>query len=392
LSLELPDNFDLKTIELYTVYAEKNKLFRRHGKCVGKGSTANVRAVHKKCGSSSEFFAVKEFRGKSSSEKAEEYEKKVKSEYCIAKSVHHPNIVETFCLCTHNGRWIQVMEFCEQGDLFGLVNQKYLAKNDRLVDRLCLFKQLIHGLDYLHNNGIAHRDVKLENLLLTKDSKLKITDFGVAEVFSGIHPGLKSAEGRCGKEMGVVRLCAPGICGSPPYIAPEVLAKQGEFHLDSIALKSLNRQSGGYDPRPLDVWGAAIVMLCMCANGFLWERAVAGSSPAYDNLLNGWAKWNSKHLDSLVITETDYPYVKYFDNHINPPALRRLLLTMLNPDPAQRVTMAAVANNRWLRIVECCQKETFGDGPASKSTSGTEKMVRLVQHNHGPPTRTHKIV
>jgi serine/threonine protein kinase len=171
---------------------------------------------------------VKEFRGKSTTEKEEDYEQKVKSEFLIAKSAHHPNIVETFRLCTHNGRWNQVMEFCGQGDLFGLVSQKYLSQEEHFSDRLCLFKQLIQGLNYLHNHGIAHRDVKLENILITKDSKLKITDFGVSEVFAGIHPGVRSAGGHCGKDMSEVRLCAPGMCGSPPYVAPEVIAKNGK--------------------------------------------------------------------------------------------------------------------------------------------------------------------
>ena len=228
LSLNLPDDPNLEVVDLHTVYAEQSKLFGRHSKSVGKGATANVRVVHKKGDHTGEVYAAKEFRGKSPNEKAEEYEKKVKSEYCIAKSVRHPNIVETFCLCTDHGRWIQIMEFCDQGDLFSLVSQKYLSQDDHLPDRLCLFKQLVQGLKYLHDNGIAHRDVKLENLLLTKQSKLKITDFGVSEVFSGLHPGLRLSDGRCGKDMGEVRLCAPGICGSPPYIAPEVIAKQGE--------------------------------------------------------------------------------------------------------------------------------------------------------------------
>jgi protein-serine/threonine kinase len=52
----------------------------------------------------------------------------------------------------------------------------------------------------------------------------------VSEVFSGIHPGLRAAGGQCGKEMGEVRLCAPGICGSMPYIAPEVVQKAGMFY------------------------------------------------------------------------------------------------------------------------------------------------------------------
>ncbi|PSS14814.1 hypothetical protein M430DRAFT_104175 [Amorphotheca resinae ATCC 22711] len=370
LSLSLPDDFTVDVVELYSEYTDRIKLLGRHGKSIGKGATANVRLMQRK--GSGELYAVKEFRGKSSNESAENYEKKVKSEYSIAKSVHHPNIVETFRLCTHSGRWNHVMEFCDQGDLFSLVNQKYLATDAHRVDRLCLFKQLIQGLNYLHNHGIAHRDVKLENLLVTRDSKLKITDFGVSEVFSGIHPCLRAAGGQCGKEMGEVRLCAPGICGSPPYIAPEVIAKRGE-----------------YDPRPLDVWGAAIVMLCMCANGCLWDKAVAGSSPLYDDLVNGWAKWNTTHSDAPEITESDYPHVNFFDSHIKPPALRRLLLTMLNPDPTERVTMAAVANNRWLKHVECCQVDGYDDPTvlidASKSRSCTNKLPKVVHHNHLPP-------
>ena len=228
MSLNLPDDFTVDVVELYTEYTDQSKIVGRRGKHVGKGATANVRLMHRK-GCPGKVYAVKEFRGKSTNEKAEDYEQKVKSEYSIAKSVHHPNIVETFRLCTHNGRWNHVMEFCDQGDLHSLVTQKYLSKEDHLADRLCLFKQLIQGLNYLHKNGIAHRDIKLENLLITKAGKLKITDFGVSEVFAGIHPGLRSAGGQCGKEMGEVRLCAPGMCGSPPYVAPEVIAKKGKL-------------------------------------------------------------------------------------------------------------------------------------------------------------------
>lgn len=227
MSLSLPDDFTVDVAELYSEFSDQSMLIGRRGKSVGKGATSKVKLMNRK-GYSSEVYAVKEFRGKSSTEKSEDYEQKVKSEYSIAKSVHHPNIVETFRLCTHNGKWNHVMEYCDQGDLFNLVSQKYLHKEDHKVDRLCLFKQLTQGLNYLHNNGIAHRDVKLENLLITKDSKLKITDFGVSEVFAGIHPGLRSAGGQCGKEMGEIRLCAPGMCGSPPYVAPEVWEKTGK--------------------------------------------------------------------------------------------------------------------------------------------------------------------
>ncbi|CZS91585.1 related to serine/threonine-protein kinase hal4 [Rhynchosporium graminicola] len=378
LSMNLPDTFIVDEVELYSEFSDQSKIIGRRGKTIGKGATANVKLMHRRGGI--EAFAVKEFRGKSSKEKTEDYEQKVKSEYSIAKSTHHPNIVETIRLCTHNGRWNHVMEFCEQGDLFGLVSQKYLSREDHLVDRLCLFKQLIQGLNYLHTHGIAHRDVKLENLLLTKDSKLKITDFGVSEVFAGKHPGLRSAGGQCGKDMGEVRLCPPGMCGSPPYVAPEVIAKTEE-----------------YDPRPLDVWGAAIVMLCMTANGVLWNEAKEGSSPMYDDLFRGWTKWTSGHsTEEKDITESDYPYVAFFDQHISPPALRRILLTMLNPDPSRRASISTVVKNRWMKNVECCQANSHDDSRAciDASKMSGKAVAKVVHHNHLPPSNHlgHKLV
>ena len=391
LSVNLPDDFELEVVELHSLYAEESKLPGWHGKSVGKGATANVRLIRKRGGHTGEVYAAKEFRGKSCNETVKEHEMKVKSEYCIAKSVHHPNIVETFCLCTNHGRWTQVMEFCERGDLFNLVSQKYLSHDDHLAERLCLFKQLVRGLTYLHNNGIAHRDIKPENLLLTRYCRLKITDFGVSEVFSGLHPGLGSACGQCGRDMGEVRLCAPGICGSSPYIAPEVIARQGESGISTVGVWQLIRKLAAYDPRLMDVWGAAVVMLCICSNGILWEKAVAGNSPTYDSLVNGWTKWNSTHPEGFRITEMDYPHVGFLDTRINPPALRRLLLTMLNPDPSQRVTITGVANNRWLKVVECCQSDTLESAPveidASKSSS-LQNNLKAIHHSHQPP-RSH---
>lgn len=227
LSLSLPDDFLVDVAELHSEYKDQSKIIGRRGTLVGSGGSANVKLMYRK--NTEELYAVKEFRGKGSKEIASEYEKKIKSEFTIAKSAHHPNIVETFRLCKYKGRWFDVMEYCEGGDLFSLVQQRYLSKEERADDRRCLFVQLIRGIDFLHGNGIAHRDIKLDNLLITKDSKLKITDFGVSEVFCGLHPGMRAAGGHCGRDMKDVRLCTPGISGTKPYLAPEVLSKKGEL-------------------------------------------------------------------------------------------------------------------------------------------------------------------
>ncbi|KFH46975.1 Serine/threonine-protein kinase-like protein [Hapsidospora chrysogenum ATCC 11550] len=371
MSLSLPDDFTVDVAELLSEFEYQRKFLGRHGKHLGKGAASKVTLMARK-GCPDELYAVKEFRSKNKSESKEDYEKKIKSEYSIAKSLHHPNIVETIRLCTDHSRWNHVMEYCSEGDLFSLVAKGYLKEENKKKDRMCLFKQLVQGIDYLHRNGIAHRDIKLENLLITKDSKLKITDFGVSEVFCGTHPGLREAGGQCGKNMGEVRLCSPGICGSEPYIAPEVLAKKH-----------------AYDPRPLDVWSAAIVMVYLTFGGAIWARAAPGN-PHYDTLVRGWERWNAKHPEpDACITELDYPHHNVFDKVVSPPALRRVLLQMLNPDPARRIGIAEVANNRWLKGVECCQPESYDDPTrivdASKRDGTWNGHKKIFCHNHLPP-------
>lgn len=372
MSLSLPDDFTVDVAELLTEFEYQSKLLGRHGRHLGKGAASKVTLMGRK-GCPGELYAVKEFRGKSNRESQQDYENKIKSEYSIGKSLHHPNIVETIRLCTDHGRWNHVMEYCSEGDLFSLVQKGFLKGEDRKKDRLCLFKQLIQGVNYLHANGIAHRDIKLENLLLTKDSKLKITDFGVSEVFSGTHPGLRESGGQCGQNMGEVRLCAPGICGSEPYIAPEVLEKKES-----------------YDPRALDVWGSAIVMIYLTFGGAIWSRAERGNLH-YDKLVKGWDKWYSKHSErDACITDTDYPNCYALDVGVNPPALRRILLQMLNPNPGKRITINDVVNNRWMRNVECCQLESYEEhsqiiDATKKDTCNKGSARKIFCHNHLPP-------
>lgn len=382
MSVSLPDDFVVDVVELQSEFEYENKLLGRHAKSVGKGGHGKVKTMARK-GCPAELVAVKEFRRKSRLETVEEYEKKIKSEYTLSKSLNHPNVVTTFRLCIDHGRWNHVMEFCSEGDLYGLVKEGYLKGDDKEKDRLCLFKQLVRGVHYLHSNGIAHRDIKLENLLITSDSALKIADFGVSEVFCGSHPGLRESGGQCGKNMGEIRRCAPGICGSMPYLAPEVLKKEGD-----------------YDPRAVDVWSSAVVMLHLVFGGAIWQKAQDGDNSAanknFNELVRGWAQWNASHKDAEnpAITEMDYPKVKAFDFGVRPPALRRVLLQMLNPNPDQRTSIHDVVNNRWVRNIECCQKADNEEADpattmidASKSGCLIRSGEKLFCHNHLPPKK-----
>ncbi|KAK2796503.1 hypothetical protein FQN50_009516 [Emmonsiellopsis sp. PD_5] len=371
MSASLPDDFQVSTCELSDEYVSASKVPGRRGKSIGVGSTATVKIMCRKGSKKGDFFAVKEFRKCGQKEDPKEYEKKVKSEFSIANSLDHPNIVKSFRLCTHGGRWNHVMEFCSYGELYSIVEKGKIT----LEDKLCFFKQTIRGVAYLHANGIAHRDIKLENLLLTSEGRVKITDFGVSEVFSGIHPGLRSAGGECGKDMKDVTLCSPGICGSMPYIAPEVLAKKDK-----------------YDPRTLDVWSCAMVYVTLHYGGCPWTAADA-QYPNYAKFINGWNKWLETNDPDTEIAEDNYPRCGPVTKYIGHMGMKRLILRMLHPIPSQRATIQDVMTDRYFKVIDCCAPEpldeskiiTSIDAAGKGSCKLANKMLVQKAHKHLPP-------
>lgn len=394
LSTSLPDDFTVDVVELNKEFASGSMLPGKRGKMIGKGATATVKLMTRKGGSADEVYAVKEFRRKGQKEDEEEYIKKVKSEYCIAKSLNHPNVVQTVRLCTHSGRWNHVMEFCPQGELFSLVQKRYLTFDDNL----CLFKQLLCGVAYLHSHGIAHRDIKLENLLMTDDGHLKITDFGVSDVFCGEHPGVRTAGGACGKNMGDIRRCAPGICGSLPYIAPEVLEKKGNCSGYSDLMIFLTDQIllGDYDPRPLDVWSCAVVLLTMHYGGNPWPAADR-SQPLYARFASGWDKFLASHPDGVVDSDgvNGTPSCGPLMLNLGKRGLRSLVLRMMHPNPEKRISIHDAIGDRWVKNVDCCSLEEYPSGhektidaAGSGSCKLAGKLSVKMMHHHLPPTKS----
>ena len=171
------------------------------GKHAGKGATATVT----RCSSNGKVVALKAFKKPNRTESDVDFKRRINDEFEIAHSLHHPNIVETMELVWDEGKhsWAETMEWCGGGDLFSIIK----SGNMTALERNCCFKQLVRGVAYMHSMGIAHRDIKPENLLLNEDGQLKITDFGVSNVVV--------------QNGGEQRKCH-GMCGSEPYMAPEV--------------------------------------------------------------------------------------------------------------------------------------------------------------------------
>lgn len=189
-------------------------LLKKYGYCekvaIGKGATAVVKLAHKWDRSTEKLYAVKEFRKRRKNETEKEYVKKLTSEFCISSTLHHINVVETVDLVQNEEKhWCEVMEYCPGGDLYAAIKKGNMTAEDSNI----YFKQIITGVAYLHSMGVAHRDIKPENLLLDGSGHIKITDFGVSDVFR-----------MCWEKQTHL---SKGLCGSEPYIAPEQFDHKG---------------------------------------------------------------------------------------------------------------------------------------------------------------------
>jgi len=143
--------------------------------------------------------------------------KGIHDEVEILHRVDHPNVVKMIEIFESEEKLYVVMELLPGGDLYTA-----LTKVRKVSERnaACAIYQAALGLKHIHSMGIAHRDVKPENMLLeSKESnnlKIKITDFGLAKYRVDTAMAMKSC------------------CGTPTYVAPEVLEKNGYTEIADI--------------------------------------------------------------------------------------------------------------------------------------------------------------
>jgi hypothetical protein len=150
--------------------------YGKFGKVLGSGAGGSVRLL--KRSSDGVTFAVKQFRARHSYESEKDYNKKVTAEFCIGSTLHHGNIIETMDLVNEKGNYYVVMEYAPY-DLFAIVMTGKMSREEIS----CCTLQILNGVSYLHRMGLAHRDLKLDNVVVNEHGIMKIIDFGSAAVF-----------------------------------------------------------------------------------------------------------------------------------------------------------------------------------------------------------------
>ena len=176
---------------------------------LGKGFFGEVKKMKSKI--NNEIYAVKII--KKSSIKTEYDMKKLNREKFIMSNLNHPNIVRLFNSFEDDDNYYFCSEFVDGKNLQVWI-EEYKENLNHIEEKLLIniFKQILNGLIYLHDKNIMHRDIKPDNILIDRNNKIKITDFGISACYGG-NDMLESRQTRVGPK----KYASPEIIDGKEY-------------------------------------------------------------------------------------------------------------------------------------------------------------------------------
>lgn len=275
--------------------------FRFISKTIGRGAYASIKKAIPLT-ASSPVFAVKLIHKGYAIKHGRISAKQIAMEVSLHSHIgQHPNVIEWFATGEdHVWRWI-AMEYAQGGDLFDKIEADVGVAED--IAQL-YFYQLISGVSFMHSKGIAHRDLKPENILMSENGDLKLADFGMATMFQ--------YKGQ--------RKLSTTMCGSPPYVAPEVLSCGRGDRTSSEANK--------YSAELVDMWSCGVILFVLLVGNTPWDEPTSQSWEYQE-----YKKMNGRSSDSLW-------------ERIPTEALS-LLRGMMNIEPKKRFSFAQIRQHPW---------------------------------------------
>jgi len=249
--------------------------YKIYRKAIGKGSFSKI---YRGINDNHDDIAVKIIKKKKINEKL------VSREITLLKTVAHINIVKLIDVFVSENKYYLILEYCHNGDLKQFVKNKCLDE----ADILNFMTQIKNGLEYLHKNNITHRDLKPQNILVTENNILKISDFGFAKFHT--------------------ENLSQTMCGSPLYMAPEILTYKNYTDL-------------------ADLWSVGVIMYELFFN----------KTPV-----------NGKNIYDLVRNIKKYNF-SVINNNISKQALI-LLDGLLKIHPKNRLSWKNFFNHSWFNL------------------------------------------
>lgn len=214
----------------------------------------------------------------------------IESEIAILSSVDHANIIKLQEVFDFPEEKYLIMEFVSGGDLFDAIAADIKYSESVARD---MVKDLADALQYLHDRMICHRDIKPENLLVIDKQftkSLKLADFGLAVT---------------------VREPLFTVCGTPTYVAPEILAETG------------------YGVK-VDIWAIGVILYILLCGYPPFSSRSNNQEELFDQILSGLFEFNSPDWDSV-----SYP-------------AKELISWSLVVDPLQRYSAKEILSHPWM--------------------------------------------
>ena len=253
---------------------------------IGEGMFGKVKlAIHLL---TKEKVAIKIFdKGKLKTKKEKEY---IEREISILKRLNHYNTIILYNIIQNDEFIFLIQEYIPGKELLHFIeNSENISEKD-----ICkLYQQIISGIEYMHEMGIAHRDLKLENILLNYKKDIKIIDFGLSNKYDKDSDELLHSS-----------------CGSPCYAAPEMIK--------GVEYRGINT----------DIWSSGIILYLMLCKQFPFNDK--NNSKLYQKILSG--KFN-------------------IPNNLSDEA-KDLITNLLKVKPEERIKLDEIKNHPWFNIFD----------------------------------------
>ena len=216
-------------------------------------------------------------------------EQLIQREIKVLQSLKHENIIQLLDVIITNNRYHLILNYCKFGDLKNYMYHEHPDMSE--YDIQYLMKQLKSGLQYLYENKIIHRDLKPQNILVTCEKIIKISDFGFAKIY---------------KDDTMTQT----ICGSPLYMAPEILNYKQYTIL-------------------ADLWSVGVILYEM-----MFKKTPVKGANLYELVSN--IKRYNQNKDKLLTNNKHYSII-----------LQNLVKKLLEKEPKKRITWELFFRNEW---------------------------------------------
>ncbi|KAK7532744.1 kinase-like domain-containing protein [Phyllosticta citricarpa] len=216
----------------------------------------------------------------------------IREEIAVMKKLNHPNLVSLIEVLDDpdEDSLYMVLELCKKGVVMR-VGLEERADPYHEEQCRCWFRDMILGIEYLHAQGIIHRDIKPDNCLITNDDVLKIVDFGVSEMFE------KDSEMKTKKSA-----------GSPAFMPPELCVPK----------------HGDVSGKAADIWSMGVTLYCLRFGRIPFEKA--GMIDLYDSIRNDEVELGPDCDDDFA----------------------DLMRRVLDKNPETRIVMDDLREHRWV--------------------------------------------